>query len=117
MPDTKLALLKEGSPATVTLTTGETIEGKVRFVSPRVNLNTSLGRARIGQGAIGGNPVGKARLPHLPGGLGAVHLLQCHHIHAARGVQGLCGTRQRLQIGLGACGRGRATRRRALASA
>jgi len=47
MPDAKLALLKEGSPATVTLTTGETIEGKVRFVSPRVDLNTSLGRARI----------------------------------------------------------------------
>jgi|JI10StandDraft_1071094.scaffolds.fasta_scaffold35525_2 HlyD family secretion protein len=47
MPDAKLALLKEGSPATVTLSTGEAIEGKVRFVSPRVDQNTSLGRARI----------------------------------------------------------------------
>lgn len=47
MPDAKLALLKEGSPAVVTLTTGETIQGKVRFVSPRVDANTSLGRARI----------------------------------------------------------------------
>jgi HlyD family secretion protein len=47
LPDAKLALIKEGSPAAVTLTTGETIEGKVRFVSPRVDANTSLGRARI----------------------------------------------------------------------
>jgi len=47
MPDAKLALLKEGSDATVTLSTGEVIQGKVRFVSPRVDLNTSLGRARI----------------------------------------------------------------------
>lgn len=47
LPDSKLALLKEGSPAMVTLTTGETIQGKVRFISPRVDANTSLGRARI----------------------------------------------------------------------
>lgn len=47
LPDSKLALLKEGSPAAVTLSTGEAIEGKVRFVSPRVDQNTSLGRARI----------------------------------------------------------------------
>ena len=47
MPDAKLALLKEGSPAMVKLTTGEMIQGKVRFVSPRVDQNTSLGRARI----------------------------------------------------------------------
>ena len=47
LPDAKLALIKEGSPASVTLTTGETVEGKVRFVSPRVDANTSLGRARI----------------------------------------------------------------------
>ena len=47
MPDAKLALLKEGSAALVKLTTGETIQGKVRFVSPRVDQNTSLGRARI----------------------------------------------------------------------
>ncbi|MEQ1608810.1 MAG: efflux RND transporter periplasmic adaptor subunit, partial [Hyphomonadaceae bacterium] len=47
MPDAKLAYLKEGSPAVVTLTTGETVQGKVRFISPRVDQNTSLGRARI----------------------------------------------------------------------
>ncbi len=47
LPDAKLALIKEGNPAMVTLTTGETIQGKIRFVSPRVDANTSLGRARI----------------------------------------------------------------------
>jgi HlyD family secretion protein len=47
LPDAKLALIKEGAPAMVTLTTGETIQGKIRFVSPRVDANTSLGRARI----------------------------------------------------------------------
>lgn len=47
LPDAKLALIKEGSPASVKLTTGETISGKVRFVSPRVDANTSLGRARV----------------------------------------------------------------------
>lgn len=47
LPDAKLALIKEGAPATVTLSTGETVQGKVRFVSPRVDQNTSLGRARI----------------------------------------------------------------------
>lgn len=47
LPDSKLALLKEGNPASVKLTTGEVIQGKIRFVSPRVDQNTSLGRARI----------------------------------------------------------------------
>lgn len=47
LPDAKLALIKEGMPATVKLITGETIQGKVRFVSPRIDANTSLGRARI----------------------------------------------------------------------
>jgi len=47
MPDAKLAFLKEGSTAVVTLTTGATVQGKVRFISPRVDQNTSLGRARI----------------------------------------------------------------------
>ena len=47
LPDAKLTLIHEGSPATVTLTTGDTVQGKVRFVSPRVDQNTSLGRARI----------------------------------------------------------------------
>lgn len=47
LPDSKLALLKEGNPASVKLTTGEVIQGTIRFVSPRVDQNTSLGRARI----------------------------------------------------------------------
>lgn len=47
LPDAKLALIHEGTSATVTLTTGETVQGKVRFVSPRVDQNTNLGRARI----------------------------------------------------------------------
>ena len=47
LPDAKLALIKDGASATVTLTTGETVQGKIRFISPRVDQNTSLGRARI----------------------------------------------------------------------
>lgn len=47
LADSKLALLKEGNPASVKLTTGEVIQGKIRFISPRVDQNTSLGRARI----------------------------------------------------------------------
>jgi HlyD family secretion protein len=47
IPDTTLAHLKVGATATVTLSTGETYTGKVRFISPRVDLNTNLGRARI----------------------------------------------------------------------
>jgi HlyD family secretion protein len=47
LPDAKLGMIKEGAGATVTLTTGEVLQGKVRFVSPRVDQNTSLGRARI----------------------------------------------------------------------
>lgn len=47
LPDSKLALLKEGDKATVTLASGEHFEGKVRFISPRVTESTSLGRARI----------------------------------------------------------------------
>lgn len=47
LPDAKLAVVREGAPVLVTLPTGETIQGKVRFVSPRVDQNTSLGRARV----------------------------------------------------------------------
>jgi HlyD family secretion protein len=47
LPDSKLSLVKEGDPAQVTLATGEAFQGKVRFISPRVDQNTSLGRARI----------------------------------------------------------------------
>ena len=47
LPDTSLAHLKVGESANVTLSTGETYTGKVRFISPRVDQNTNLGRARI----------------------------------------------------------------------
>lgn len=47
LPDSKLSQIKEDDPATVTLPTGESLQGKVRFISPRVDQNTSLGRARI----------------------------------------------------------------------
>ncbi len=47
LPDAKLALLKEGASAVVTLATGETVQGTVRYISPRVDQNTNLGRARI----------------------------------------------------------------------
>jgi HlyD family secretion protein len=47
LPDTSLAHLKVGETANVTLSTGETYTGKVRFISPRVDQNTNLGRARI----------------------------------------------------------------------
>lgn len=47
LPDAKLALIKEGSPVSVKLPTGETVNGKVRFVSPRVDQNTNLGHARV----------------------------------------------------------------------
>jgi HlyD family secretion protein len=47
LPDAKLALIKEGDPVQVTLLTGESLQGKVRFISPRVDVNTALGRARI----------------------------------------------------------------------
>lgn len=47
LPDAKLAQIKENDPAQVTLATGEVVQGKVRFISPRVDQNTSLGKARI----------------------------------------------------------------------
>ena len=47
LPDAKLGMIKEGTGAAVTLTTGDVLQGQVRFVSPRVDANTSLGRARI----------------------------------------------------------------------
>jgi HlyD family secretion protein len=47
LPDSKLSMIKEGDSATVHLSTGETLQGVVRFISPRVDQNTSLGRARI----------------------------------------------------------------------
>jgi HlyD family secretion protein len=47
LPDARLSQIKEGDPAQVTLANGETLQGKVRYISPRVDQNTSLGRARI----------------------------------------------------------------------
>ena len=47
LPDSALAHVKVGDTAMVTLNTGEHIAGKVRFISPRVDQNTNLGRARI----------------------------------------------------------------------
>jgi HlyD family secretion protein len=47
LPDARLAQIKVGDPATVTLSSGETFKGKVRFISPRVDQTTSLGRARV----------------------------------------------------------------------
>lgn len=47
LPDTSLAYIKEGDAARVTLSTGETYTGKVRFISPRIDQSTNLGRARI----------------------------------------------------------------------
>ncbi len=47
MPDVALAHVKVGDTVAVTLGTGESINGKVRFISPRVDTNTNLGRARI----------------------------------------------------------------------
>lgn len=47
LPDATLAHLKVGHSVSVRLGTGEQITGKVRFISPRVDQNTNLGRARI----------------------------------------------------------------------
>ena len=47
LPDAKLTTIREGDPVRVTLLTGEVLTGKVRFISPRVDENTSLGRARV----------------------------------------------------------------------
>jgi HlyD family secretion protein len=47
LPDAKLAQVKEGDIAHVTLPSGKVIDGKVRFVSPRVDQSTSLGKARV----------------------------------------------------------------------
>lgn len=47
LPAAKLSLIQEGAPVSVALPTGEMLNGKVRFISPRVDANTNLGRARI----------------------------------------------------------------------
>lgn len=47
LPSSRLSAIKEGDPVEVDLPTGETLKGSVRFISPRVDQNTSLGRARI----------------------------------------------------------------------
>ena len=47
LPDSKLANIQEGDPVHVTLASGRPLLGKVRFVSPRVDQATNLGRARV----------------------------------------------------------------------
>jgi HlyD family secretion protein len=47
LPDTRLAQIKIGQAVKVTLPTGEQFDGKVRFISPRVNEATGLGHVRI----------------------------------------------------------------------
>ena len=47
LPDAKLAQVKVNDVAHITLPAGKMIDGKVRFVSPRVDQSTSLGKARI----------------------------------------------------------------------
>jgi HlyD family secretion protein len=47
LPDARLSQIREGDPVSVALPTGETLAGKVRFVSPRVDQSSGLGRARV----------------------------------------------------------------------
>jgi HlyD family secretion protein len=47
LPDTRLSQIKVGQAVKVTLPTGEVLDGKVRFISPRVEQATGLGRARV----------------------------------------------------------------------
>jgi HlyD family secretion protein len=47
LSDSKLSMIKVGEQADVRLPSGKTIAGKVRFVSPRVDVASGLGRARI----------------------------------------------------------------------
>jgi HlyD family secretion protein len=47
LPDSALAHVRIGDSASVALSTGEQFTGKIRFISPRVDANTNLGRARI----------------------------------------------------------------------
>ncbi len=47
LADSKLAQIKVGDPVDVALSTGERLKGKVRFISPRVDAASGLGRARV----------------------------------------------------------------------
>lgn len=47
IPEAKLALIRPGAEATVSLPSGAQVAGVVRLVSPRVDQQTKLGRARI----------------------------------------------------------------------
>lgn len=47
LTDANLSQIKEGDPVHVTLSSGQVLPGKVRFISPRVDASTSLGKARI----------------------------------------------------------------------
>lgn len=47
LPDSKLDQVKEGAPVHVTLADGKKLVGEVRFISPRVDVSSGLGRARV----------------------------------------------------------------------
>jgi HlyD family secretion protein len=47
LPDARLASIHEGDPVEVTLSDGRVVRGTVRFISPRVEQATSLGRVRV----------------------------------------------------------------------
>jgi len=47
VPEDALGAIEEGTPATVTLPTGEEFHGTVRLVSPRIDPDTKLGHVRI----------------------------------------------------------------------
>ncbi|MEY2758518.1 MAG: hypothetical protein RIR33_2296 [Pseudomonadota bacterium] len=47
LSDSKLSMVKVGERVDVTLPSGRTIAGKIRFVSPRVDVASGLGRARV----------------------------------------------------------------------
>lgn len=47
VPEDILPLLRPGGRAVVTLPSGRSLEGAIRFISPRVNADSRLGRARV----------------------------------------------------------------------
>ena len=47
LPEDGLARIRPGQPATVTLPSGATVQGKVRLVSPQIDPQTKLGEVRV----------------------------------------------------------------------
>jgi HlyD family secretion protein len=47
LTDAQLALIHEGGAVQVALADGQVLQGKVRFISPRIDETTNLGRARV----------------------------------------------------------------------